>query len=256
MQCLGALALVSRRRTAVRAAEWVPGAQDDHEFLSFEAFKEDLEGKGELPQGFRLASSSLSFVPEEAEEMGKLPMRLTVICLDEPTDRVAAVFTQNAFPGAPVKLGKRRLIEKQRIQAVVVNNKISNVSPPDADGGVSASETICAELAKNLGLESADQVLPSSTGVIGWRLPVKEMVSALPKKDDLKRANAATAAEGIMTHRSLCQGELSRCLQGAPCGDRKGRWDDRAEHGHHAVLPDDRCRFASRRSSKDAVGGG
>jgi len=30
---------------------------------------------------------------------------------------VAATFTQNAFPGAPVKLGRQRLREKQKIQA-------------------------------------------------------------------------------------------------------------------------------------------
>ena len=35
-------------------------------------------------------------------------------------------------------------------EALVVNNKISNVSPPDADGGIMASQRICDELAKNL----------------------------------------------------------------------------------------------------------
>ena len=31
-----------------------------------------------------------------------------------------------------------------------------------------------------LGLESGRQVIPSSTGVIGWRLPIEPMLEALP----------------------------------------------------------------------------
>jgi len=87
------------------------------------------------------------------------------------------------------------------LQAIVVNNKISNVSPPDADGGVAASETICTELAKQLNLEGgASSVLPSSTGVIGWRLPVADMVAALPEAvSALKQGSALPAARGIMT---------------------------------------------------------
>lgn len=131
--------------------------------------------------------------------MGELPMKLTVICLDEASEQVAATFTQNAFPGAPVKLGRQRLREKEKIQALVVNNKISNVSPPDEDGGVKASQRICDELAKNLQLPSGKCVLPSSTGVIGWRLPVDEMVDALPHLEDLSAPGALEAATGIMT---------------------------------------------------------
>lgn len=197
---------------AISGSEWLAGEQDDREFDSKEAYLKSLADQDALPIGFQLGSSSLKFVPEEAQEMGELPMKLTVICLDEATDKVAAVFTQNAFPGAPVKLGRRRMAEGQKIQAIVVNNKISNVSPPDADGGVSASETICSELANNLKLSSENAVLPSSTGVIGWRLPVKEMIAALPTAKDLSDKGALEAAEGIMTtdrYPKLCSRKLS-----------------------------------------------
>ena len=196
---------------AISGSEWLAGEQDDREFDSKETYLKSLADQDALPIGFQLGSSSLKFVPEEAQEMGELPMKLTVICLDEATDKVAAVFTQNAFPGAPVKLGRRRMAEGQKIQAIVVNNKISNVSPPDADGGVSASETICSELAKNLKLSSKNAVLPSSTGVIGWRLPVKEMIAALSTAKDLSEG-ALQAAEGIMTtdrYPKLCSRKLS-----------------------------------------------
>ena len=38
-------------------------------------------------------------------------MNLTLVALDEPTENFAAVFTRNAFPGAPILVGRRRLEE-------------------------------------------------------------------------------------------------------------------------------------------------
>ena len=63
-----------------------------------------------------------------------LPMSLTLILLDEPTDAWTALFTTNAFPGAPVKVGRKRLAEGGPLQAIVVNNKISNVCPGGEPG--------------------------------------------------------------------------------------------------------------------------
>ena len=200
-----AVASLSRRRLQPRARrlaacwEWSSGNKDQ-EFQSEDEYLKALEDNAELPEGFRIATSDLTFIPMEAEEMGELPMRMTIIYMDEPSDMVAAVFTQNAFPGAPVRIGRRRFAEAVQLQAVVVNNKISNVSPPDADGGVAASERLCEELASNLNLAGgAKAVLPSSTGVIGWRLPVEDMVRALPEPGELKGGSAVPAARGIMT---------------------------------------------------------
>ena len=193
-----------RRKRAARMAasggEWSAGEQDPTEFASEDKYLEEVSAQADLPAGFKTATSTLTFVPTEAEDMGELPMRLTVIYLQEPSDMAAAVFTQNAFPGAPVRVGRRRFAEEAQLQAIVVNNKISNVSPPDADGGVAASERLCDELAAKLNLPGgAKAVLPSSTGVIGWRLPVQEMVQALPSQGMLEDGNALTAASSIMT---------------------------------------------------------
>src|SRR6185369_6652831 len=122
-------------------------------------------------------------------------MNLTLLALDRPTPDFAAVFTRNAFPGAPIIVGRQRLGEPT-LGAVVVNNKVSNVCAPD---GVAAAERVCAAVAGGLGLE-ARQVLPSSTGVIGWRLPVEAMVAALPGAlSTLARGSVLPAAQGIMT---------------------------------------------------------
>ena len=122
-------------------------------------------------------------------------MNLALLALDRPTTAFAAMFTRNAFPGAPVVVGRRRLAEP-RLGALVVNNKISNVCAP---GGVEAAERICAEAARRLGI-APSEVLPSSTGVIGWRLPVEPMAGALPAAvASLQARTVLPAAEAIMT---------------------------------------------------------
>lgn len=80
--------------------------------------------------------------------------------------------------------------ESKEIQTIIVNNKISNVCPGGlGDRGYSDSDTICAEVASALSLKSIKNpainpktlVFPSSTGIIGWRLPVPSIVQAIPQ---------------------------------------------------------------------------
>jgi glutamate N-acetyltransferase/amino-acid N-acetyltransferase len=152
-----------------------------------------LAQQGALPAGFRVGAASFAFTPVEVPKPAR--MNLTLIALDEPTPSFALKFTRNAFPGAPVLVGRRRLAAP-RLGAVLVNNKVSNVCAP---GGVEAAERICAETAAALGL-AADEVLPSSTGVIGWRLPVEAMLEAIPRAAAaLGGGSVMPAAEGIMT---------------------------------------------------------
>jgi len=146
-----------------------------------------------LPQGFRVGTARFDFMPKEAPKPAR--MTLTLIALDEPTADFAALFTRNAFPGAPVIVGRRRL-GAPKLGAILINNKISNVCAP---GGVEASEALCVAAGGLLGLK-ADEVLPCSTGVIGWGLPVEEMVAALPKaREALAGGSIMPAAEGIVT---------------------------------------------------------
>ncbi len=152
-----------------------------------------LATQAALPAGFRVGVTRFDFTPREAPKPAK--MTLTLIALERATPHFAAMFTKNAFPGAPIIVGRKRLKEPM-LGAILVNNKISNVCAP---GGVEASERLCAEAAKLLGL-TATQVLPSSTGVIGWELPVDAMVAALPQvAAALTPGSILPAAEGIVT---------------------------------------------------------
>ena len=98
-----------------------------------------------------------------------------------------------------VKIGKRILKSKAPIGAIVVNNKISNVCPGGGAGGEEDAQRICDAVSSALNLSNG-VVLPSSTGVIGWRLPVNEMIDAVPRAvHDLQSESALPAAEAIMT---------------------------------------------------------
>jgi glutamate N-acetyltransferase / amino-acid N-acetyltransferase len=162
-------------------------------FTSKDEHRAWVSGQAVLPAGFRVGSARFEFVPVEVPKPAA--MNLTLIALERPTPDFAAVFTRNAFPGAPVILGRKRL-DEPTVGAVVVNNKISNVCAP---GGVAAAERVCAGVASTLGITS-NQVIPSSTGVIGWQLPVESMLAAIPAAAQrLGRATLFDAAQAIMT---------------------------------------------------------
>lgn len=82
--------------------------------------------------------------------------------------QAAAVFTRNTMPGAPVLVGKEHLRDG-RLQAVIVNSKNANVATEQR--GIEDSREICRLVAECCGTET-EMVLPSSTGVIGRRLPM------------------------------------------------------------------------------------
>jgi glutamate N-acetyltransferase/amino-acid N-acetyltransferase len=162
-------------------------------FSSREAHRAWLATQAILPAGFRVGTTSLSFIPAEVPKPAK--MNLTLVALDRPTPDFAGVFTRNALPGAPVIVGRRRL-DEATVGAIVVNNRISNVCAPN---GVAIAERWCEAVASGLGLQGR-QVLPNSTGVIGWRMPVDAMLAALPDAvASLGQRSLLDAATAIMT---------------------------------------------------------
>ncbi len=88
--------------------------------------------------------------------------------------QAAAVFTRNTMPGAPVLVGREHVADG-RLQCVIVNSKNANVAT--GAGGVEDSRRICKMVAESCGI-NPELVLPSSTGVIGWRLPMDVIAQA------------------------------------------------------------------------------
>ena len=162
-------------------------------FGSAEEHQAWLLNEAALPLGFRVGTSQLSFQPIEVDKPAK--MTLTLLALDAASPSFAALFTKNAFPGAPVIVGRQRLAEP-KLRAIIINNKISNVCAPK---GVETAERVCSETARLLGCEPRE-VLPCSTGVIGWQLPAEAMLAHLPgAQSALQAESILPAARGICT---------------------------------------------------------
>lgn len=195
----------SNSNSNVKSQSRVPLAAQDSddvlpEFSSKDEYLNYLKSISTLPKGFATGTANGKFVSVEAPSIGSLPIRATVIHLTEgPTSSWAAVFTKNRFPGAPILVGKQRLASGQPLHALVINNKVSNVC--SGGDGVADAEQVCEAVAQTLNLPGGSQtVLPSSTGIIGWRLPAQEISDIVPQAvESLQVDNALNAASAIMT---------------------------------------------------------
>ncbi|KAG5188504.1 glutamate N-acetyltransferase [Tribonema minus] len=192
-----------RRSMRTRGGSSMPvtRSEESTEFANKDEYLAFLREQGDLPAGFSVGAAGFSFSPIEVPTKKSI-MNVTVIALDEPTENWAAVFTRNLFPGAPVLVGRRRLASGASLQGIVVNNKISNVCPGgEAGAGERDSEAVCGKVAEVWGFAGgADAVLPSSTGVIGWRLPTQAILDNLSLvQGRIQRDSLAPAARSIMT---------------------------------------------------------
>ena len=110
----------------------------------------------------------------------------------------AAVFTENTFIAAPLIVSKRHLEEtRHRARAILVNSGNANAATGEA--GIQASRACVEALAAQIGCP-VNEVLVSSTGVIGRPLPVQTIKSSIPKLvASLAPGNIEMLARGIMT---------------------------------------------------------
>ncbi len=139
-----------------------------------------------LPLGFKCTGKLVGLKKEGKD--------LAVIASDVPA-AAAAMFTQNRFPGAPIIVGREHAANG-RLQAIVANSKVSNVAT--GAKGVANARKMCALAAKELGIAPED-VLASSTGVIGKQLPIGKIARGLKGIAAELGDDPMLAAEGIMT---------------------------------------------------------
>jgi len=91
----------------------------------------------------------------------------------------AALFTKNRVVAAPVDVGRAALASTGgRVRAVVVNS--GNANCATGRDGIQACERVCREAGKLLGVPAA-KIFPSSTGIIGVRLPAEKIRAKLPE---------------------------------------------------------------------------
>jgi hypothetical protein len=121
----------------------VPRRPDDRKLLSAGAMRTFssraehrgwLESQATLPRGFRVGVTRFEFAPVETGRTAR--MALSLIALDRPTEAFAGVFTRNAFPGAPVIVGRRRMaITRYRTSARRAASRQSSRSVPRPRAG-------------------------------------------------------------------------------------------------------------------------
>src|SRR5690606_815842 len=94
----------------------------------------------------------------------------------------AAVFTSSAVVGAPVEIGRTWRASLSRggrpLRAVLIN--AGNANAATGRPGVRDALACMQKAGALLGFDP-EEILPSSTGVIGRRLPVDKITAALPE---------------------------------------------------------------------------
>lgn len=139
------------------------------------------------PRGFRTCAKNVGIKDTTLD--------FTVIASDVPAS-AAALFTQNRFCGAAIVVGREHIANGQ-LQAFVINSKNANVAT--GDQGLADCREVTRLVASELNIAPED-VLPSSTGVIGRSLPMERIrqgirgIAQAMQPDYLKQA-----AQAILT---------------------------------------------------------
>jgi len=134
-----------------------------------------------------------SAVSSGVKKKGKLDLALIY---SEVPAKAAGVFTKNIVKAPPVLLGMDR-VKSGYCQAVLINSGVANAFTGKL--GLKDSILTSKDLANELGIGES-LVIPSSTGVIGGRLPTDKIKKVLPKLvKELRPDGFLNVADGIMT---------------------------------------------------------
>ena len=127
-----------------------------------------------IPAGFRFAA-----VKAGLKASGRTDF--AVIVADGPEGgaaSAAALYTANRITAAPLQVDKEHLAATGgKVRVVAINAGNANCAAGQA--GLDAARATCAAAAETFGCR-AEEVFPSSTGIIGVPLPVEKLVAALP----------------------------------------------------------------------------
>ena len=127
-----------------------------------------------------------------------------LIVADEPAVS-AGCFTQNVVAAAPVLYSKGAVAAKDTARAVLVNAGQANA----ATGAKGTEDTLesARAVAEALGLDDSNDVLIESTGVIGKRIKMPELMRAVPRLAENLSADPAAAAAAAT---AICTTDLAR----------------------------------------------
>lgn len=139
-------------------------------------------------KGFQFAGISAGIKTDKQRDLG-------IIFSTSPCT-AAALFTKNKVIAAPVILGKKR-IQDGSCQAVLVNS--GNANCFTGQRGMDDAKTCSRIVAEAFGI-SVEQVMVSSTGVIGAPLPMDKFTTGIPAlKQALDSGIVEDFADAILT---------------------------------------------------------
>ena len=139
--------------------------------MSHEAFAPPSFTFDHTPSGFRFGAVRAGIKPS-----GK-PDFACVSAVEGTT--AAAVFTSNRMVAAPVLVGRDHLRRSGgRARFVAVN--AGNANCATGEQGIEACLSVCRAAAREFSC-STEEIIPSSTGIIGVPLPAEKLIAALPQ---------------------------------------------------------------------------
>lgn len=145
-----------------------------------------------IPRGFRFGAAKAGL-----KQSGRTDFALIVA--DAPAS-AAAAFTGNLVKAAPLLVDAEHLrVTGGKVRAVAINAGNANCAVGQA--GIDAARATCAAVASTFGC-TAEEVFPSSTGVIGVPLPAEKLIGALPElsgKIGTQSDHFQQVAEAIIT---------------------------------------------------------
>ncbi|WP_339258616.1 bifunctional glutamate N-acetyltransferase/amino-acid acetyltransferase ArgJ [Lysinibacillus sp. FSL K6-3209] len=140
-----------------------------------------------MPKGFYTCVKNLGIKDETLD--------FTVI-MSSTVANAAAMFTQSKFCGAPILIGKEN-VANGKLQCFVINSKNANVAT--GEEGIRNVQEIVNLVAHELAI-APENILPSSTGVIGHQLPMDKIRNGIINlKEQLVEGGLEKSAQAIMT---------------------------------------------------------
>ena len=149
-----------------------------------------IEGGVTYPAGFRASGIHCGLRKNKSKK------DLALILADKLCN-AAAIYTTNKVYGAPITVTREHL-KNGMARAAICNSGNANTCNPD---GVDKANAMCAALAAQLGIDENDIII-TSTGVIGEPLPLEPILSGIPALCDSLGSDAENgyaAASAIMT---------------------------------------------------------
>jgi glutamate N-acetyltransferase / amino-acid N-acetyltransferase len=180
----------------------------------------EAERVARLPRGFRAASAAAGI-----KASGGLDLAI-IVAEGEPA-AVAATFTTNRLPAAPVRMDRAHLAatdpagagRRGWARALLSTSGCANAATGEA--GLEDQRRLAACLAEIVGAP-VEQVLAMSTGLIGSRLPVDRVMEAmgrtLPGGTSADDAAFASIAEALRTTDSRAKAAAVRLDLPGPAG--------------------------------------